>query len=105
MEEKKKRESLNPIAYKVLVEPWITEEATRTAEQNKYIFKVSKGSNKAQIKKSLEDTYKVNVISVNTISIPRKKRLRGRTVGWKPGFKKAIVTVKEGQKIDIFEGK
>jgi large subunit ribosomal protein L23 len=105
MIDKKKKESLDSIAYRVLLEPWITEEATRTAELNKYIFKVCKGAKKSQIKKSLEDTYKVDVISVNTISIPRKKRLRGKITGWKSGFKKAVVTVKEGQKIDIFEGK
>lgn len=96
---------IGQIAHKILVEPWITEEATRIAELNKYIFKVSSRSNKKQIKKAVEDVYKVEVISVNVINIPSKKRVRGRTVGWKSGYKKAIVTVKEGEKIEFFEGK
>lgn len=90
-------------AYKVLVEPWITEEATRVAELNKYIFKVNPAVSKNQISQAIEQLYGVTVKSVNTVTIPRKKRVRGRTVGWKSGYKKAIVTVKEGDKIDIFE--
>lgn len=92
-------------AYKVLVEPWITEEATRIAEFNKYIFKVTKDASKNKIKKTVEAVYGVAVQAVNTINIPRKKRIRGRSVGWKSGYKKAIVTVKEGDKIEFFEGK
>ncbi|HLN18539.1 MAG TPA: 50S ribosomal protein L23 [Patescibacteria group bacterium] len=93
------------IAYRVLLEPWITEEATRIAELNKYIFKVAKNSDKNQIKKAVEEVYGVKVISINTVNIPAKKRVRGATVGKKSGFKKAIVTVKEGEKIELFEGK
>lgn len=95
----------NQIAYKILVEPWITEEATRIAEMNKYIFKVAKNANKDEIKKAVEDVYGVKVEEVNTINIHRKKRTRGRTTGWKPGYKKAIVSVKVGDKIEFFEGK
>jgi large subunit ribosomal protein L23 len=93
------------ISYKILIEPWITEEATRIAELNKYIFKVDKNADKKQIKKAIEEVYGVTVISVNTVSIPAKKRMRGAKVGWKSGHKKAIVTVKEGDKIELFEGK
>jgi large subunit ribosomal protein L23 len=101
----KQEKKLNDISYKILVEPWITEEATKIAELNKYIFIVSSGAGKKQIKKAIEDLYNVQVISVNTINIPRKKRMRGRTVGWKSGYKKAIVGLKEGDKIEFFEGK
>ena len=95
----------NNYAHKVLIEPQVTEAATLMAEQNKYIFKVNQKAGKAEIKKAVEELYKVEPVSINTINIPRKKRVRGRTIGWKSGFKKAIVTLKEGDKIDIFEGK
>ena len=55
----------------------------------------------AQIKKSIESAYKVNVLSVNIIKIPKKKRRIGRTEGFKKGYSKAIVTIKEGQKIEV----
>lgn len=95
----------NSIAYKTLIEPWITEAATLAAEMNKYIFKVRKDATKETVKKSIEGLYKVHVVSVRTVSIPGKVRMRGRIVGKKPGFKKAIVTVKEGESIDVFGGK
>jgi large subunit ribosomal protein L23 len=93
------------IAYRVLVEPWITEETTRVAELNKYVFKVSSSATKNEVKRAIEEVYGVKAQSVNTVSIPRKKRTRGAKVGWKSGYKKAIVTLKEGDKIDLFEGK
>jgi large subunit ribosomal protein L23 len=93
------------IAYKILVEPWITEESTRIAQENKYIFKVSADADKNEVKRAIEEVYGVKVISVNTVTIPAKKRTRGRKIGWKSGHKKAIVTVKEGDKIELFEGK
>jgi large subunit ribosomal protein L23 len=91
-------------SYKFLLSPWITEAATAAMEQNKYIFKVDPQANKSQIKKAIEDLYKVKVISVNTVKITKKFRNYGKTPGWKSGFKKAIVTVKEGDKIELFEG-
>ncbi len=93
------------VAYKILVEPWITEEATRIAELNKYIFKVASSADKKQIKKAVEEVYGVAVFSVNVINVPAKKRMRGMKIGRKSGYKKAIVTVKEGDKIELFEGK
>lgn len=94
----------NQIAHRILLEPWITEEATRVAELNRYIFVVAKSATKDEVRKAVEEIYKVKVAAVNTINIPAKKRIRGATVGWKSGYKKAIVTVKEG-KIEFFEGK
>lgn len=101
----KEIKNINQIAYRILVEPWITEEATRIAELNKYIFKVAKNADKKEIKKAIEEVYGVTVTTVNTINIPAKKRMRGAKAGWKSGHKKAIVTVKEGDKIELFEGK
>jgi large subunit ribosomal protein L23 len=109
MEEKKpKIESKNTgniIASKILIEPWITEASTAMGEMNKYVFKISKKSSKKQIKDSIEKVYGVKVISVNTISIPRKARHQGKTTGWKSGFRKAIVTLKAGDNIDLFGNK
>ena len=97
-------EAGSDLADKVLVEPWITEASTAAAELHKYVFKVSQRSAKAQIKKAIESLYKVKVVSVNTVNVPRKKRNYGRTSGWKSGFRKAVVTLKEGDKIELFEG-
>jgi large subunit ribosomal protein L23 len=105
MAKKKDVDIRSSIAHKVLVEPWVTEETTRIGEYNKYVFKVVKDADKKSIKKAVEGLYGVEVTSVNTINIPRKKRIRGRVTGWKSGYKKAIVTLKEGDKIEFFEGK
>ena len=104
MTENKKVENSN-IASKTLIEPWITEAATAAGELNKYIFKVANKANKVQIKKAVEELYGVKVINVRTINIPDKKRFRGRVLGIKSGFRKAIITIKKGESIDIFGGK
>lgn len=91
-------------SYKFLLSPWITEASTAAVELNKYVFKVDPKADKKQIKKAIEDLYKVKVIAVNTVKIAKKFRNYGRTPGWKAGFKKAIVTVKAGDKIELFEG-
>jgi large subunit ribosomal protein L23 len=91
-------------ASRFLLEPWITEKSHQEMAQNKYIFRVSKDSNKTSIKKSVENLYKVAVLDVNVVNIHPKKRIYGRTKGFKSGFKKAIVKLKEGDKIELFEG-
>lgn len=91
-------------SYKFLLSPWITEASTAAVELNKYVFKVDTKADKKQIKKAVEDLYKVKVLNVNTVRIAKKFRNYGRTPGWKAGFKKAIVTVKAGDKIELFEG-
>lgn len=86
---------------KVLKEPHITEKATNLAEKNQYTFKVFPDSNKKEIKKAVEDLYEVDVTKVRIINVPPKKRRLGRIEGFRSGFKKAIVTIKEGQKIEV----
>ncbi|MFZ2188538.1 MAG: 50S ribosomal protein L23 [Candidatus Moraniibacteriota bacterium] len=93
------------ILSKVLIEPIVTEAATVLIENNKYIFKISSRATKLQVKMAIEKIYNVKVEKVNTVNVPRKFRSRGRIPGWKPGYRKAIVTLKEGNKIDVFEGK
>ena len=89
-------------SYSVVKEPHISEKATYLGDENKYAFKVYGNTNKLEIKKSVEGIYGVNVVSVNVITIPHKKRRMGKTEGFKKGYKKALVTIKEGQKIEIF---
>jgi len=87
----------------ILIEPWVTEATTRSLELNKYVFKVDQKSNKNQVRKAVEKLYGVKVISVNTVKVPKKFRSYGKTPGWKAGFKKAVVTLKEGDKIELFK--
>ena len=91
-------------ASRFLLEPWITEKSHQEMAQNKYVFRVSADSNKVSVKRSVEDLYKVTVLTVNIVNIHPKKRIYGRTTGFKSGFKKAIVKLKEGDKIELFEG-
>lgn len=89
-------------SYDVVKEPHISEKATILAEKNKYVFKVGSGVNKHSIKKSVEGIYKVDVLAVNIIKTPKKKRRIGRIEGYKKAYSKAVVTIKEGQKIEIY---
>ncbi len=89
------------LAWHILKKAHITEKATDAAAKNKYIFNVYPEANKNQIKKSVEDIYGVNVVSVNIVNIPAKKRRLGRSQGWKSGYKKAIVKIKAGQEIEL----
>lgn len=92
-------------SYDVLIRPLVTEKAVNLAqEQNKYTFYVDKKANKIEIKKAVEDLFKVRVLSVNTINVKGKRKRVGRYVGRTPDRKKAIVTLSPGDKIDIFEG-
>ena len=87
--------------YRVLKTPQVTEKATALVGQNQYVFKVWPRANKVETKKAIEDLYEVDVISVKIIKVPRKRRRLGRISGWRKGYKKAIVKIKEGQKIEV----
>jgi large subunit ribosomal protein L23 len=106
-ESKKKKKGLpvkgSILAYNFLLEPWITEKSHEKSVENKYFFKVTKSANKKNLKKAIEELYQTKVKSINIVNIPPKKKMRGRIEGWKQGFKKAIVTLKEGSKIELFE--
>lgn len=82
--------------------PHISEKSTNLGQDNQYVFKVSASANKLEIARSIEKRYKVSVRSVNVITIPKKKRRLGKIEGFKKGYKKAIVTIKKGQKIEVF---
>ena len=87
-----------------IVSPAVTEKATSLSEFNKIVFKVHVGANQKTIKKSIEKIFKVNVIKINTLNLKGKnKMVRGKKTT-KPGYKKAIVTLKKGQTIDLTTG-
>ena len=87
-----------------IVSPIITEKATSLSEFNKIVFRVHKGSSKNSIKKSIEKIFKVNVIKINTINLRGKNKLVRGKKSSRPGYKKAIVTLKKGQSIDLATG-
>jgi len=88
-------------AWRVLKTPHVTEKAAALSEKNQYVFKVWPRANKTEIRKAIEDIYGVDVLSVRIIKVPRKQRRLGKVQGWRKGYKKAIVKIKEGQKIEI----
>ena len=84
--------------------PIITEKATILSEQNKTVFKVHEKANKYTIKKNIEKLFKVNVIKVNIINQKSKTKMRQGKKSHKPGYKKAVITLKKGQSIDLTTG-
>jgi large subunit ribosomal protein L23 len=79
----------------LVIKPVITEKATLLMEQNKYVFDVQPKASKPEIKAAIESLFEVSVTKVNTLLPPRKKKRVGRFVGYKPRYKRAIVTLKE----------
>lgn len=96
----KRKKAGTKSSFLVLKAPHITEKATDLIQKNQYTFKVSLNSNKTEIKKAVERLYNVDVLSVKIIKVPRKKRRLGRISGWRKAYKKAIVKIKKGQKIE-----
>ena len=84
--------------------PIITEKATILSEQNKTVFKVHEKANKTSIKKNIEKLFKVSVVKVNIINQKTKIKLKQGRKSYKTGYKKAIVTLKKGQSIDLTTG-
>jgi len=82
--------------------PLITEKATRLLEENKYVFEVVPQANKLQIKAAIEELFDVKVVKVNTLVPPYKARRVGRFQGNRPHYKRAIVTLAEGDSITLF---
>ena len=87
-----------------LKRPIINEKSTPLQEKFKYTFEVDKGASKQQIKEAVEKAFKVNVVKVNVITMPAKWRGPGRRRSQVSPWKKAIVKIKQGQKIEYFEG-
>ena len=87
-----------------VIHPIITEKATSLSENNKVVFKVRDDASKNTIKKNIEKIFKVNVIKVNTITKKSKSKIIRGKIGYKKGYKKALVTLKKGQSIDLATG-
>ena len=87
-----------------IISPTITEKATALSEYNKIVFKVHNKATKNYIKKSIEKIFKVNVIKINSIKLKGKTKMVRNKKASKPGYKKAIVTLKKGQSIDLATG-
>lgn len=101
---KKKNPDLKEVFYDVIECPVITEKATAASEQNKVTFRIRVDANKEQVKEAVEALFAVNVLSVNTINVQGKKKVFRGVLGKRKDFKKAIVTLANGQSIDLASG-
>ncbi len=91
--------------YQVIVSPYLTEKGDMLKEkENKILLKVATDANKIEIKKAVEELFKVKVDCVRTINCKGKKKRLGKYEGKRPDWKKAIVTLKKGEKLDFIEG-
>ena len=90
--------------YDKILSPMVTEKSTILSEQNKIVFKVPRAANKSNLKKNIEKIFKVNVIKINIINKQNRKKItKGKLVSVQ-GYKKAIITLKKGQSIDLTTG-
>lgn len=91
-------------AYRILLRPLVTEKATNLGVVGQYLFEVAPTANKLEIKKAIHDLYGVEVVKVNVINQSGKKVQYGRSTGRTKNWKKAVITLKPGEKIEIYEG-
>ncbi|NLY76398.1 MAG: 50S ribosomal protein L23 [Firmicutes bacterium] len=91
-------------ARELVKRPLITEKTTKLMEENKYCFLVDPRANKTQIKQAIEEIFKVKVKKVNTFNLLGKIKRMGRYQGRRPSWKRAIVTLEAGNRIEFFEG-
>jgi large subunit ribosomal protein L23 len=92
--------NLNKIS--TIKQPILTDKTIRLTESRKYSFLVNLDSNKSEIKVAIENLFQVKIIKINTCNLPRKKKRVGKFTGWKAQYKKAIVTLSEGETINLF---
>jgi len=85
----------------IILHPLISEKATNMSSLRKYLFKVAMNATKPEIKKALKEKYNVEATDVNIINVKSKTRRLGQTIGKKSGYKKALITIKEGQTLDV----
>lgn len=91
-------------ARDILIRPIVTEKSTALKEQGKYTFRVPLAATKIQIRQAVEQIFKVKVQAVNTMRYEGKLKRMGRTQGRRSDWKKAVVTLKPGEAIELFEG-
>ncbi len=102
-EHKKNRMSADKIGN-IIIEPVITEKSSELVALNQYVFKVANFATKNEVKKAVESLYSVNVVGVNMLKTAVKPRRIGRNIITKGAFKKAMVTVKAGESVDLAKG-
>ena len=93
--------------WSTIVRPVVSEKSTVLGEQGKYVFEVAPNANKIQIKQAVEQAFankKIQVAAVNILRVVGKTRRRGRSIGMTRAWKKAVVTLRPGQRLDLFEG-
>lgn len=88
----------------LIINPIITEKSTEHQELGKYCFKVNKRANKKEVMRTIKDTFNVEPVSCNIMNVRGKRKRVRYKMGYTPSWKKAIVTLKEGDKIELFEG-
>jgi len=91
-------------AHQIIIRPLITEKNTNLMSLDKYCFEVDRSANKLQIKEAIESIFSVQVVKVHTMNVRGKLRRRGMRYGYTADWKKAIVTLAEGDRIELFEG-
>jgi large subunit ribosomal protein L23 len=90
--------------YHIIRKALITEKSTIAKEENKYVFEVDRRANKIEIAKAVEKLFKVKVLDVHVMNVTGKKKRVGRIMGEKSSWKKAVVTLAPGSRIEIYEG-
>lgn len=96
---------MNPKSYQILKRPLVTEKSTAEKEdRNKLLFEVDRRANKIEIKEAVEKIFKVDVLDVTTMNMKGKRKRVGRFFTKRPDWKKALVTIKSGQRVEFFEG-
>jgi len=90
--------------YQVLRRPVVTEKSMGQTSEGKYTFEVAREANKVQIKEAVQKIFKVHVTAVNVDTVPGKRRRSRRAIGYSNPWKKAVVSIKPGEKIEFFEG-
>lgn len=91
-------------ARDIVIRPVVTEKSVSLMQENKYVFKVALSANKIEIKKAIEEIFRVKVVNVNTVRVNGKTKRMGRYEGKTSDYKKAIVQLAEGDSIEVFEG-
>jgi large subunit ribosomal protein L23 len=91
-------------AYQIIIRPLITEKNTNLMALNKYSFEVAREANKPQIQQAIEELFNVRVTKVHTMNVRGRLKRRGRDAGYTREWKKAIVTLAPGERIEIFDG-
>ncbi|MBO5447766.1 MAG: 50S ribosomal protein L23 [Ruminococcus sp.] len=91
-------------AHDIILKPIITEDSMERLQNGKYTFKVAKDANKIEIAKAVEDIFDVKVANVNTMTVKGKEKRMGRYTGFRPDWKKAIVTLEGDKTIEFFDG-